>query len=263
MTLFMIANNLTPADVLDPKREVAFPESVVEFFEGKLGRPPGGFPPQLQARVLRGRPPLTDRPGALLPPTDLTKTRTDLEAKIGRAPSATDVISYLLYPKVFTEFVAAQARYSDLSVLPTGVFFHGMESGGEVSIEIEPGKTLIVKFLTVGEPQPDGKRVVYFELNGQPREVIVTDRALSVGAVKARPKAEPGNVKHVATPMPGAVVAVTVATGEEVAAGQKLLTLEAMKMETTLYAERAGKVAEVLVRPGTQVEGGDLVIRFE
>ncbi|HJZ57890.1 MAG TPA: pyruvate carboxylase [Gemmataceae bacterium] len=263
MALFMLANNLTPKDVLDPKREIAFPESVVEFFEGKLGEPPGGFPPELRARVLRGRKPLTDRPGALLPPTDLGKTRQELEGKLRRPPSEHEVISYVLYPKVFLDFAAAEARFSDLSVLPTPLFFHGMEKGEEVSIEIEPGKTLIVKFLTVGEPQPDGKRVVYFELNGQQREVLVIDRSLGADAVKGRPKAEPGNPKHVAAPMPGAVVAVVVAVGEEVAAGQKLLTLEAMKMETTLYAERPGKVAEVLVRPGTQVEGGDLVIRFE
>jgi pyruvate carboxylase len=263
MALFMIANNLTPADILDPKREVAFPESVVEFFEGKLGQPPGGFPPTLQSRILRGRKPLTDRPGVLLPPVNFATVAEELEKKLGRRPSETDVISYVLYPKVFPEFVAAAGRYSDLSVLPTPVFFYGMEKGEEVSIEIEPGKTLIVKFLTVGDPQPDGKRVVYFELNGQPREVIVADKSLGAGTVKARPKAEAGNLKHVAAPMPGSVVVVSVAPGEEVAAGQKLLTFEAMKMETTLYAERPGKIAEVLVRPGTQVEGGDLVVRYE
>jgi pyruvate carboxylase len=259
----MLANNLAPADVLDPQREVAFPESVVEFFEGKLGQPPGGFPPELQARVLRGRKPLADRPGALLPPADFAKARAELEGKTRRPATEHDVISYVLYRKVFLEYEEARTRYSDLSVLPTPVFFYGMQTGEELSIEIEPGKTLIVKFLTVGEPQPDGKRVVYFELNGQPREVLVADRSLGAAAAKARPKAEVGNPKHVAAPMPGAVVAITVAVGEEVAAGQKLATLEAMKMETTLYAERAGKVAEVLVRPGTQVEGGDLVIRFE
>ena len=263
MTLFMIANNLTPEQVLDPKREIAFPESIVEFFEGKLGQPPGGFPAALQSRVLRGRKPLTDRPGALLPPADLSKAREELAGKLSRDPTEQDVVSYLLYPKVFTEFAAYQAQYSDLSVLPTSVFFHGIRKGEEVSIDIEQGKTLIVKFLTVGEPQPDGRRVVYFELNGQPREVPVIDRSLDADSVKTRAKAEPGNAKHVAAPMPGAVVGVAVAVGEEVASGQKLLTLEAMKMETTLYAERQGRVAEVLVRPGTQVEGGDLVIRYE
>jgi len=263
MALFMLANNLTPADVSEPKREIAFPESVVEFFEGKLGQPPGGFPPALQARILRSRKPMTDRPGALLPDADLGKARAELEAKLGRAPTDEDVISYVLYPKVFLEFAAAQGQYSDLSVLPTSVFFYGMEKCDEASIEIEPGKTLIVKFLTVGEGQPDGKRVVYFELNGQPREVLVTDKSLGEDAVKGRPKAEAGNAKHVAAPMPGSVVAVTVAVGEEVAAGQKLLSLEAMKMETTLYAESGGRIAEVLVRPGSQIDGGDLLIRFE
>ena len=263
MTLFMMANNLTPEMVLDPKREIAFPESVIEFFEGKLGQPPGGFPPALQTRILRGRKPLTDRPGATLPPADLPKAKSDLEGKLRRPASEQDVISYLLYPKVFAEYAEHQAKYSDLSVLPTPAFFFGMTKGEEVSIEIEAGKTLIVKFLTIGEAQPDGRRVVYFELNGQPREVIVADKSLTAGAVKARPKAETGNVKHIAAPMPGAVVAVAVAPGDEVAVGQKLITLEAMKMETTLHADRAGKVAEVLVRPGVQVEGGDLVIRFD
>lgn len=263
MTLFMLANNLTPEMVLDSKKEIAFPESVIEFFEGKLGQPPGGFPPALQTRILRGRKPLTDRPGATLPPTDLAKAKAELEPKLHREPSEQDVISYVLYPKVFSDFAEHQAKYSDLSVLPTPSYFFGLAKGEEVSIEIEPGKTLIIKFMTVGEPQPDGYRVVYFELNGQPREVRVVDRSLGGGAVKARAKAENGNAKHIAAPMPGAVVAVAVAPGEEVAAGAKLLTLEAMKMETTLYADRPGKVAEVLVRPGAQVEGGDLVIRFE
>ncbi len=263
MTLFMLSNNLTPEMVLDPKRDLAFPESVIEFFEGKLGQPPGGFPPELQARLLRGRKPFTERPGATLPPADFYKARTELESKLHRSATPQDVISYLLYPKVFTEFAAAEAKYSDLSVLPTSVFFYGMQTGEEVSIEIEPGKTLILKYLTLGEPQPDGRRVVYFELNGQPREVLVADKSLGGGTAKARVKAEPGNAKHIAAPMPGSVVAVAVGVGEDVAAGQKLATLEAMKMETTIYAERPGKVAEVLVRAGTQVEGGDLLLRFE
>jgi pyruvate carboxylase len=262
MTLFMLANNLTTEQVLDLKREIAFPESVVEFFEGKLGQPPGGFPTGLQTRVLRGKKPLPDRPGALLPPADFAKAKTELEGKLRRPPSETDIISYLLYPKVFVEFAEAQALYSDLSVLPTEVFFHGMQKGDEATVEIEPGKTLIIKFLTVGEPQADGRRVVFFELNGQPREVFAIDRSLG-GTIKTRVKADVGNAKHVAAPMPGSVVAVSVAMGEDVAAGQKLLTLEAMKMETTIYAERPGRVAEVLVRAGTLVEGGDLVIRFE
>jgi pyruvate carboxylase len=262
MTLFMLSNNLTPEQVLDPKKEISFPESVVEFFEGKLGQPPGGFPPALQSRVLRGKKPLADRPGALLPPADLAKAKTELEGKHRRQPTENDVISYLLYPKVFTEYMEAQAKYSDLSVLPTPLFFYGMQKGEEANIEIEPGKTLIIKFLTVGEAQADGRRVVFFELNGQPREVFAIDRSLG-GTIKARLKADVANAKHIAAPMPGSIVAVSVAVGDDVAAGQKLITLEAMKMETTLYAERPGKVAEVFVRAGSQIEGGDLVMRFE
>ena len=263
MALFMLANNLTPEMVVDPKKEIAFPESVVEFFEGKLGQPPGGFPQALQAKVLRGKKPLTERAGLSLPSADFAATALMLEPKLRRTATGQDIISSLLYPKVFTEFVEHDHKFSDVSVLPTPVFFYGMEKGEEVSIEIEPGKTLIVKFLTVGDPQPDGKRLVFFELNGQPREIAVLDKSLSASEIQTRRKAESGNANHVAAPMPGSVVAVLVAVGEEVAKGQKLATLEAMKMETTLYADKAGKVAEVLVKNGTQVDGGDLLIRFE
>jgi pyruvate carboxylase len=137
-----------------------------------------------------------------------------------------------------------------------------MEKGDEIQADIEPGKTLFIKFLNIGDPHPDGRRLVSFELNGQPREVTVVDRALA-GEVETHPKAAPDDPKQVGAPMPGLVVKVGVAPGEEVAAGQKLVTLEAMKMETTVYAERPGKVAEVLVRPQLQVEAGDLLLRFE
>jgi pyruvate carboxylase len=262
MALFMVANNLTPEEVMEGKRELAFPESVVEFFEGRLGQPPGGFPKALQKRVLRGRKPLRGRPGASLPPADFASIRAQLEKHLQRRVDERELLAQLLYPRVFPEFAAHQHKYSDTSVLPTPVFFYGMEPGEEVSVDIEQGKTLIIKFLTVGDPHPDGNRLVFFELNGQPREVLVQDRSLGA-QTKARPKAEPGNPLQVAAPMPGLVVNVTAAPGEKVAAGQKLCTLEAMKMETTLYAEKAGRVAELLVQPGTQVEAGELLIRLE
>ena len=262
MTLFMLGNGLTPEDVADPSKEVSFPESVVEFFEGKLGLPPGGFPEALQKRVLRGKPALTDRAGAALPPADFDKARGEVAEILGREPNAQDVSSYLLYPKVFKEFAQHQNQFADVSVLPTATFFYGMQSGDEVSVEIEPGKILIIKYLALGEPHEDGRRQVFFELNGQPREVLVDDRTLAAGAIVTRVKAEIGNPSHVAAPMPGAVVNINVAEGDTVTAGQKLATMEAMKMETTLYAERDGKVAEVIVRAGTQVEGGDLLIRL-
>jgi pyruvate carboxylase len=262
MAIFLVGNNLSADDVLEKARDLALPESVVELFEGRLGTPPGGFPEALQQRVLRGRKPIEGRPGATLPPADFAKARADLEKQVKRAVSERELLSYLLYPRVFPDLAAHQARYSDTSVLPTPVFFYGMEPGEETSIDIERGKTLIVKFLTVGDPHEDGTRTVFFELNGQPREVVVGDRSL-MGKVAARPKAETGNPRHVGAPMPGLVVRVLAAAGEDVAAGQKLFTLEAMKMETTLYAEKAGRVSAVLVQAGTQVEAGDLLLRFE
>jgi pyruvate carboxylase len=262
MALFMVGNNLTPAEVVDGPRELAFPESVVEFFEGRLGEPPGGFPAKLQKRVLRGRQPIQGRPGASLPPADFQGQRTELELKIGRAANDRELMAYLMYPRVFPELAKHQAKYSDTSVLPTPVFFHGMEPGEETSVDIERGKTLIVKFLTVGDPHADGSRTVFFELNGQPREVQVHDNKLS-GQVAAHPKAIPGNPLEIGAPMPGLVVRVLVATGEDVTAGQKLFTIEAMKMETTLYAEKVGHVAEVFVKAGTQVEANDLLLRFQ
>jgi pyruvate carboxylase len=262
MTLFLLSNNLGTSDVMESTRELAFPESVIEFFEGKLGQPPGGFPPALQKRILRDRQPLTDRPGALLPPADIEATKKLLEPKLKRVPLMSEVYTHLLYPKVYSDFVEHVQKYSDVSVLPTPVFFFGLTKGEEVNIEIEPGKQLVVKFLTASDPHEDGKRTVFFELNGQPREVNVVDKSLGAVAV-TRVKADAANPKHIAAPMPGAVVAIAVSVGDDVAAKQKLATLEAMKMESNIYAEKAGKVAEVLVKPGTQVDGGDLLIRLE
>jgi pyruvate carboxylase len=262
MALFMVGNGLSARDVLEGKRELAFPESVVEFFEGKLGQPFGGFPRDLQKRVLRGRKPLRGRPGASLPAADIPGTRAELEKRLGRTVSEREAITHLLYPRVFPEFAAHQAKYSDTSVLPTPVFFYGMEKGEEIGVEIEAGKTLIIKFAAVGDPHGDGRRVVFFELNGQPREVLVDDQSLAAEA-RARPKADPADAHQVGAPMPGLVVQVAVSAGEQVAAGQKLLALEAMKMETTVYAESAARVAEVLVKPGAQVEAGDLLVRLD
>lgn len=262
MALFMVGNGLSRQDVESGSRELSFPESVVEFFEGRLGEPPGGFPKSLQARILRGKKPIVGRPGASLPPADFQASKEQLQQTTGIAPDFQDVLSYILYPKVFPEFVEHQKRYSDTSVLPTPVFFHGMQPGQEASIEIEMGKTLILKFLTIGEPHNDGTRTVFFELNGQPREVVVQDTTLG-GKNVARPKAAAGNLLQVGAPMPGVISKVLITVGEEVLVGQKLFVLEAMKMETTVHAEKSGMVREVTVSAGTQVEGNDLIVRLE
>lgn len=261
MALFMVANNLSPADVLGSDRDLAFPESVVEFFEGRLGQPAGGFPEALQKRVLRGRKPITGRPGASLPPADFDAAGKKLEASMERTPSTRDKVTHLLYPRVYNDFLAHEQRYSDVSVLPTPVFFYGLAPGEELNVDIEPGKTLIIKFLTVGDPHPDGSRLVFFELNGQPREVLVLDKALA-GEVKRPAKATAGNPLEIGAPMPGLIVTVAVQEGSEVVAGQKLFTLEAMKMETTVYAERPGKIESIFIKRGSQVETGDLLLRY-
>lgn len=262
MALFMVANNLTSNDVLDPSRELAFPESVTDLMIGRLGQPPGGFPPKLMKRVLRGQKPLRGRPGESLPPADFAATKSKLKKILDHEPTLRDALSYLLYPRVFDDFVRHQREYSDTSVLPTPVFFYGLQPGEETAFEIEPGKTLIIKLVTIGEPHPDGQRTVFFELNGQPRDATVIDHSLE-STIAKHPKADPSNPDHIAAPMPGLVVNVAVQTGDRVAEGQKLLTLEAMKMEMTMYSPREGRVAEVLVVPKTQMEAGDLLVRLE
>ena len=261
MALFLVANNLTPADTIDPERELAFPESVVELFEGRLGQPPGGFPKVLQERVLKGRPAITERPGQNQPAADIAAARVKAEALLGRPASDRDALSLILYPRVFPDLAAHERSYSDTSILPTSIFFFGPEPAVENLVEIEPGKTLIVKLLAVGEPHADGKRTVFFELNGQPREVEVVDRSLA-SAVRETPKADPNDPNQIAAPLPGLVVGVAVVAGDPVRKGQKLLSIEAMKMETTLYAERPGRIAELLTFVGHQVKTGELLIKM-
>ena len=261
MALFLVANNLTPEDTVDPERELAFPESVVELFEGRLGQPPGGFPKVLQERVLRGRPAMTDRPGKDLPAADIPAARDKAASLLGYPATDQDALSYLIYPRVFPDLATHERTYADTSVMPTPLFFFGPEPGVENLVEIEPGKTLIVKLLTVGEAHEDGKRTVFFELNGQPREVEIADRSLA-SAVREAPKADPGDPNQVAAPLPGLVVGVAVVVGDAVRKGQKLLSIEAMKMETTLYAERPGRVSEVATAVGRQVKTGELLVRM-
>src|SRR5262245_31914256 len=261
MALFVVANNLTPDDVLDESRELAFPESVVEFFEGRLGQPPGGFPQQLQARVLKGRPALTERPGARLAPVDMAAARERATTLLGRDAAERDALSYLLYPRVFPDLAAHERTYADTSILPTSIFFFGPDLGVEHLVEIEQGKTLIVKLLAVGEPHADGMRTVFFELNGQPREVEVTDRSLA-SSVREVLMADQSDPNQVGSPLPGLTVGVLVSAGDAVRKGQKLISIESMKMETTIYAERAGRVAEVLAVVGHQVKTGELLLKL-
>ncbi|MGD9694625.1 MAG: pyruvate carboxylase [Thermoleophilia bacterium] len=259
LAVFMITNDLTPDQILDPEHEIAFPDSVVEFFHGDLGQPYGGFPAALQAKVLRGATPLSVRPGEVLAPADLDAERAEAERIVRRRITDRELASYLMYPKVFTDFAEHQRLYGDVSVLPTPVFFYGLSRDDELFVDIERGKTLVIRFLAVGEADEDGRRTIFFELNGQPREVKVVDRSLTPSG-PGRRLADEGDPGHVPAPMPGLVVAVTVQVGERVAKGDRLLSIEAMKMETGVFAERDGVVQEILVAAGTQVETKQLLM---
>jgi len=261
MALMMVSGGLSRAQVEDPATEVAFPESVVQLMRGDIGQPEGGFPPAIQAKVLKGAAPLTARPGALLPDTDLEAARRKAAELIGRDVSDAQLASYLMYPKVFVDYARDRASFSDVAMLPTPVFFYGMEPGQEVSIDLERGKTLIVTFIAVSETHDDGTRTVFFELNGQPRSVRVRD-ANETARRPAQPKADPANPLQVGAPMPGKVVTVAVKAGQSVTRGDTLVTLEAMKMEAAVRAERDGKIGDVLARPGMQVDAKDLLLVF-
>jgi len=262
LALFLIANDMSADDVLSGTRELAYPQSVIDLVSGRMGQTPGGFPRKVRQRILRGEKPLRGRPGASLPPADFEQTAATIEPLLEHKPSRREVVSHLLYPEVFTDFVRHQQQYVDTSVLPTPAFLYGLESGEEIAVDIERGKTLVIRFLTVGEPHADGRRTVFFELNGQSREVTVTDHAMEPTAPQ-RPKADPLNPAHIAASMPGMVVNVAVHPGDLVAKGQKLLMLEAMKMQTSITAEQEGRIKELPVQPGTQVETGDLLITME
>jgi pyruvate carboxylase len=259
LALLMITSGLTREKVLDPQNQIAFPESVVQLFHGDMGQPLGGFPVPLQRKILNGAQPLTERPGASLPSVDLEGERAKIQQKLPRPITDEDLASYLMYPRVWLDYAAERIQYGNVGILPTAVFFYGMEAGEEISVNLERGKTLIVSYITTSEAHEDGTRTVFFELNGQPRSVRVPDRTLVAKRPPQR-KAEPGNALHVAAPMPGTIATITATIGRKVARGDILATLEAMKMETAVRAESDGQVAEVLATPGQQVDAKDLLI---
>lgn len=261
MALMMVSQDLTVADVENPDKDIAFPDSVVSMMRGDLGQPPSGWPESLQKKVLKDEKPFTDRPGSLLPAADLAAERNSIEETLGREITDQEFASYLMYPKVFTDYAAAQENYGPTSVLPTPVYFYGLKPEEEVFVDLERGKTLVIVNQAMSETDEKGMVTVFFELNGQPRRVKVPNRAKGAsGGVKR--KAELGNDRQVGAPMPGVVSTVAVSQGQTVKAGDVLLSIEAMKMETALRAERDGSIAEVLVRPGEQIDAKDLLIVF-
>ena len=260
MALSLVSAGLTAEDLVNPDKDVSVPDSVVTFFKGDVGQPPGGFPGGLQDKVLKGDAPITVRPGSVMEPVDFEAVRAEAEAKMpGITVDDEDLCSYLMYEGVYLDYMGRRRDYGPVRVLPTPIFFYGMEVNEEVAIELEPGKTLVVRLQGISDVQDKGDVRLFFELNGQPRVIRVPDRAAVAASTRAE-KADPANAGHVAAPMPGSVASVMVTEGQEVHAGQVLLTLEAMKMETAIHADRDGTVARIVTLAGSAVDAKDLLI---
>ncbi|GFO58446.1 pyruvate carboxylase [Geomonas silvestris] len=259
MAMFLVKNNLQPEDIYADGADHAFPESVVGFFKGMIGQPYLGFPKELQKIILKGQEPITCRPGDLLEPIDFEAEREKAAAKVGHPVNDKDLMSFLMYPNVYVEFDRQRQEYSDTSVIPTPIFFYGLEPGQETSIEIQPGKTLIVKLNAVGKTQADGTRQIYFELNGNARSVMVRDNSVQ-SEEASHEKADKHNPKQIGAPMPGKVLKVNVKPGDAIKAGDILVVTEAMKMETNVKAKEDGIIAEVRCKEGGNVEKEELIV---
>ncbi|WP_216286912.1 pyruvate carboxylase [Polynucleobacter sp. 30F-ANTBAC] len=261
MALYMVTNDLTPEQVLDPAKEINFPESVISLFRGEMGYPADGFPKELGKKILKDKVAIDGRAGAHLESTDLVKTKKQAEEKINRHISDTELASYLMYPKVFTTYADHHKHNGDVSLLPTPVFFYGLNSGEEMAIEIDPGKTLVIRLQGTTPVDEEGVVRVFFELNGQPRTVKV--KKLGATATKVgRIKAEIDNPKHIAAPLPGMISTIAVKEGQKIQKGNPLVSIEAMKMETMITANEDGVIKKIHVSSGNQVDAKDLLIEF-
>jgi pyruvate carboxylase len=260
MAIFLVTRGMTVAEFerLDENHTLTLPNSVIEMFQGALGIPKGGWPKKIQKIILKGAKPSHGRPGAQMKPVDFAETGEVLEKKIARKPSQDEILSYLMYPDVFLKFAKATNNYGDVDVIPTPQFFYGMKTGEEISVEIETGKTLVLKYLTTSEPRPDAHRTVFFELNGQPREAHVRDASIQAREAEKQ-KADPNEPGQVGAPTPGMVAAVAVELNQPVKKGDRLATLEAMKMQTTIYAPVDGRVTQKLAHPGQIVDAKELM----
>jgi pyruvate carboxylase len=262
LAIFLLSKGIEPHDMLnlDPGA-TPFPASVVDMLSGGLGQPEGGWPKPLQKIVLGERKPATGRPGAKAPKIDLKAEKAELAKRLKREVSDDDLFDHLMYPDVFTALEKARENYGDVSVLPTPAFFYGLKLGEEISVDIEEGKTLFIRFTGLGEPNEEGVRTLTFELNGRARETFVTDASVKP-ATEHRPQADPADVRQVAAPIPGMISGLNATVGQKVAKGDKLAVIEAMKMQTTVYAPQDGVVDDILVKMGDSVQTKDLLVRL-
>ncbi len=263
LAIYLVSHDMKVSELenLPPDHNLTLPNSAVDMLMGSLGEPEGGWPEKIQQAILRGKKPDTGRPGERLAPANLEQAAAAVESQTG-STSRTDLMSYLMYPDVFLKFAAARSQYGELEALPTPQFFYGLDQGTEIAIELEEGKTLVVRLLTVGDPHPDGFRTVFFELNGQPREVEVRDKSLQATA-PVRQKADIAKPGEVGAPIPGAVTLLHVKAGDKVSKGDKLLVMEAMKMQTTVYAPIAGRVSKIVAGVHENVQAHDLLLSIE
>ena len=261
MALYMIANDYTPKDVIDPNKEITFPQSVIDFFKGDLGTPHGGFPKNLQKKILGDQKPIQGRPGITLKSVDLVKEKSNLEKITDQSMTNQQLASYLMYPRVFLEFMAFQKDFSDTSVLTTSLFFYGPNVDQEYSLKIDEGKSLIVRYLTKGKTKPDGTSSVFFELNGQPRTIEVLDNSFVKSNI-SKMKVNPKNKDQIGSPLPGHVAQLFLKNDDKVIKGDKVLIIEAMKMETIIRAEKSGVIKNIQVISGDNVDSKDLLFEI-
>lgn len=262
MALFMVQNQLTEENLYEKGDTLSFPDSVVSFFEGQLGQPVGGFPEKLQKIILKGRPAITVRPGQLAPAVDFEKVRNELAEKVGFTPKDEQVLSYLMYPQVFLDYCKAYDQFGEVKLLDTPTFFYGMRLGEKINVEIEKGKVLIIRLDEIGEADEEGNRILFFNLNGQRREIVVNDKSIQ-STIVHRKKAEPTDKNQYGATMSGSVLQVLVKKGDHVKKGDVLMITEAMKMETAIEARFDGVVDHLYVHPGETIQSGDLLIELK
>ncbi len=264
LAIFMVKNNLTPENIYEKGKDMTFPDSVESYFMGLMGKPEGGFPGRLQKLVLKGKEPVSGRPGAYLEPVDFAEKKEYLNSKFEISPSKRELLSHALYPKVFEDYLRYIKKYGDLSRMGSDIYFHALSEGETCEIEIEEGKVLVVKLLEIGKVDKEGKRNVVFEVNGFRREIMIKDKASKPAEKSAvLQKADPDNEREVGSSIPGTVAKILVKEGDKVKTGQSLIVIEAMKMETNVTAPVDGEIANIRVKEGQAVDSGELLLKMD
>tara|TARA_B100001175_G_C19367852_1_gene570286 strand:- start:19 stop:966 length:948 start_codon:yes stop_codon:yes gene_type:complete len=264
MALMMVAQGISKEQVEDPSKEIIFPESVIDMLKGNLGQPPGGFPMNLIQKAIGTDSFIKERPGSKIRQQSLSNIRKKASSDLSVDDlDDEDFCSYLMYPKVFQDYLTHHSSYGPVRCLPTSVFFYGMENSQEISVEIDSGKILEIRLQAVSEVNDEGDRKIFFELNGQPRIIRIPDHNTSNKKLTQKPKADTNNPKHLAAPMPGAISSIAVKEGDLVKKGDVLLMIEAMKMETVLNAENDCSIKKIHISIGSQIDAKDLLLEFD